>query len=55
MLLAMTWRSRGGLIVAGFFWASSGSGIDAYRMMLAEYEAEEERAGAQCTEVGVEV
>ena len=29
--------------------------IDAYRMMLAEYEAEEERAGAQCTEVGVEV
>jgi len=29
--------------------------IDAYRMMLVEYEGEEKRAGAQCTELGVEV
>jgi len=28
---------------------------DAYRMMLAEYETEEARAGTKCTEVGVEV
>jgi predicted RNase H-like HicB family nuclease len=28
---------------------------DAYRMMLAEYETDEERAGAKCTEVEVEV
>ena len=29
--------------------------IDAYRMMLVEYEGEEKRGGTQCTEVGVEV
>jgi len=28
---------------------------DAYRMMLAEYESDEKRAGTQSTEVGVEV
>jgi len=28
---------------------------DAYHMMLAEYEADEKRAGTQSTEVGVEV
>jgi predicted RNase H-like HicB family nuclease len=28
---------------------------DAYRMMLAEYDTDEKREGANCTEVGVEV
>ena len=28
---------------------------DAYRLMLAEYEADEKREDAKCTEVGVEV
>jgi len=28
---------------------------DAYHMMLAEYDTDEKREGAKCTEVGVEV
>jgi len=29
--------------------------IDAYRMMLAEYDTSEKQADSQCTELGVEV
>lgn len=29
--------------------------VDAYRMMLAEYDTTDKHAGSKCTEVGVEV